>query len=314
MSDFTSFLSDPTYDSYAAADYSKQSYPSHIDAFESDIDSLAIDPSLEFTNLDAFDNTELLYYIRGDTPTTGAPSAFTLSTASDSPSSDSFSSYHTVAPSSLYSGHSFAEELDAVDTDMVRLGLTSESTYSAGMQYDSDTSSPGLSFAPGPAYGTVSEYGGPIRSRQPSSTMSEYYPHPSEYSRGFMPQPTVSPASTNSALGSPNYGQGQEENDSKKKHICPTCRRAFARQFNLKTHQQTHDPNRSKPFACKHSGCGRAFSRKHDLTRHQTSLHRTGAQLSEQPTGVANARSRCDQCGKSVEAGKALDCDCDDEK
>ena len=48
---------------------------------------------------------------------------------------------------------------------------------------------------------------------------------------------------------------------------------AFARAYNLKTHIQTHDPNRLKPYACHHKSCGRSFSRKHDLTRHIQSKH-----------------------------------------
>ena len=86
----------------------------------------------------------------------------------------------------------------------------------------------------------------------------------------------------------------------------------FARQFNLKTHMQTHNPDRAKPFACTHKGCGRAFSRKHDLMRHTTSIHRVPA--SEQQIGVgSSARVRCDQCGKSS-AGNESGCDCEDEK
>ncbi|KDQ20663.1 hypothetical protein BOTBODRAFT_124402, partial [Botryobasidium botryosum FD-172 SS1] len=48
---------------------------------------------------------------------------------------------------------------------------------------------------------------------------------------------------------------------------------AFARAFNLKTHLATHDPNRIKSHVCKHPGCGRSFSRKHDLGRHLVSIH-----------------------------------------
>lgn len=35
----------------------------------------------------------------------------------------------------------------------------------------------------------------------------------------------------------------------------------------------THDPHRVKSFVCRHTGCGRSFSRKHDLGRHYTSIH-----------------------------------------
>ncbi|KAJ7352270.1 hypothetical protein DFH08DRAFT_643391, partial [Mycena albidolilacea] len=49
---------------------------------------------------------------------------------------------------------------------------------------------------------------------------------------------------------------------------------AFARAYNLKTHMDTHDPNRLKPHVCPHRSCGRSFSRKHDLGRHLNSIHR----------------------------------------
>ena len=47
----------------------------------------------------------------------------------------------------------------------------------------------------------------------------------------------------------------------------------IARAYNLKTHIQTHDPNRLKPYACHHKSCGRSFSRKHDLQRHRAAIH-----------------------------------------
>lgn len=46
---------------------------------------------------------------------------------------------------------------------------------------------------------------------------------------------------------------------------------ASARKHNLKTHIETHNKERSKPFGC--SVCRRRFSRKHDLHRHRTTMH-----------------------------------------
>lgn len=114
---------------------------------------------------------------------------------------------------------------------------------------------------------------------------------------------------------------------------------AFARAFNLKTHMATHDPNRVKSFVCRHSGCGRSFSRKHDLGRHLVSIHQdnsgvgpsasssstspTTASASAGPSksrpsppgssiGVGGEKQRvwCDNCGRGWLAGSRDACDC----
>lgn len=65
---------------------------------------------------------------------------------------------------------------------------------------------------------------------------------------------------------------------------------AFARAFNLKTHVSTHDPNRLKPHMCHHPGCGRSFSRKHDLGRHLISIHKdeSGIKLTNSGSSAAS--------------------------
>ncbi|KAI9364516.1 hypothetical protein DFJ73DRAFT_620011 [Zopfochytrium polystomum] len=52
--------------------------------------------------------------------------------------------------------------------------------------------------------------------------------------------------------------------------MCPIegCGKIFARKFNLKTHLNTHDPERARPFQC--PDCEKTFVRFHDLDRHQT--------------------------------------------
>ena len=97
---------------------------------------------------------------------------------------------------------------------------------------------------------------------------------------------------------------------------------AFARAYNLKTHIQTHDPNRLKPYACHHKSCGRSFSRKHDLTRHMVSIHRaetaTALSAGQSPHAIGvegGRRAWCDQCGRSwLDNGKEKGCDCNDVK
>lgn len=78
-----------------------------------------------------------------------------------------------------------------------------------------------------------------------------------------------------SSAGSSSSASSSEESQAGpiRKFKCPICPRAFARQFNLKQHIHTHDPDRIKPHECTYNGCGRRFSRKHDLVRHAQSIH-----------------------------------------
>ncbi|KAF8506974.1 hypothetical protein F5888DRAFT_1798189 [Russula emetica] len=109
-----------------------------------------------------------------------------------------------------------------------------------------------------------------------------------------------------------------------KAHQCPNCSRAFARAFNLKTHMDTHNPERVKQYICPHSSCKRPFSRKHDLQRHRTAIHRDQAstsslysdssRVSKPAIGVtAGSRAWCDKCGKGL-VGREGGCDCIDVK
>lgn len=147
------------------------------------------------------------------------------------------------------------------------------------------------------------------------------------------PSSTVSPPATSPEPYLPTALKEEIKmvsDDPKKKYQCPNCPRgqynvitlfivepvlicafiAFARAFNLKTHRETHNPNRSKPHMCPHPSCGRSFSRKHDLGRHITAIHRDSP-IEELHVGVERgSRSRCQECGKSWVSSKEKSCNC----
>lgn len=53
---------------------------------------------------------------------------------------------------------------------------------------------------------------------------------------------------------------------------CDICGKLFQRANNLRTHMQTHDPNRTHPHMCEYPDCGQSFARKTDLSRHEDSV------------------------------------------
>ncbi|KAI8613145.1 hypothetical protein BC830DRAFT_1054907, partial [Chytriomyces sp. MP71] len=54
-------------------------------------------------------------------------------------------------------------------------------------------------------------------------------------------------------------------------HACPECHKLFLKKHHLHSHLETHY-NR-KRYGCNVLGCRSAFTRVHDLQRHQKSVH-----------------------------------------
>lgn len=314
-----------------------------VEAFESDLDtSLATWDIGAELQLVPTDNSDLFRRIRTETPTRGGPSTIHSESASGYDTGYAESAYDPTYGSTYGSTYN-ASEVSAIsaglDMNLQALGLTSRDDVRYGSSPVSPNPSVGISaasYSP-PTYqrGSFSDYEPQTHMRAPASSVSDYYPSITgvgvKYPTSVV-QATVSPANVSAQLPSVRSTPSpivasqralhsdsiKESKDPKRKYQCPTCPRAFARAFNLKTHIQTHDPNRAKPYACHHKTCGRSFSRKHDLTRHLVSIHRTEAEenvKNGKAIGVgAGSRVRCDICGTSWADGKSKGCDCDDVK
>lgn len=55
------------------------------------------------------------------------------------------------------------------------------------------------------------------------------------------------------------------------RYICPTCSKAFSRPSSLRIHSHSHTGE--KPFRCPSKGCGKAFSVRSNMKRHERGCH-----------------------------------------
>ncbi|KAH7883849.1 hypothetical protein F5I97DRAFT_1814453 [Phlebopus sp. FC_14] len=321
--------------------------PSDILAPHPDLFELELDSSLAAFNevqlqLLTVDSNDAYSFLRSDTPTCGPPSTITVSSESayETLSSHSESLYNLSESSYPTANCSFPLDLE-MDFQRVRVGGNSD--YGAGAAVQPSTNLPttvdpttfgALPLSPRspPAAPAVehtfkrtsfSDYGGAARiPAVPKSTTADYY------GLGYISADTTVTPSTMSQLSTTSSSahqarsvrgiEDQSKEDPRKKYQCPSCPRAFARAYNLKTHMATHDPNRLKPHVCPHRSCGRSFSRKHDLGRHLVSIHRdesiTSSSATTKSIGVdSGPRGWCDNCGKGW-VGTAAHCTCADVK
>lgn len=62
---------------------------------------------------------------------------------------------------------------------------------------------------------------------------------------------------------------------SQDRYICQTCNKAFSRPSSLRIHSHSHTGE--KPFKCPHGGCGKAFSVRSNMKRHERGCHGGGS-------------------------------------
>ena len=148
-------------------------------------------------------------------------------------------------------------------------------------------------YPPSPSAGSNYSYPSPAV----TGAQSMYYqrPLPSNF-----PPPSISGGPSNLSIpnsqeASPtdpnNHGQWQQQHQhhhyiapssstnftgqSQDRYVCQVCTKAFSRPSSLRIHSHSHTGE--KPFLCPHKGCGKAFSVRSNMKRHERGCHGGGS-------------------------------------
>lgn len=124
-----------------------------------------------------------------------------------------------------------------------------------------------------------SSYPDPSESQSPHSGLSQQRPLPANF------PPTIPSPSTQTSLpidpqmSTTPYqhhhhypvSTGSPYMQTTDRYQCPTCSKAFSRPSSLKIHSYSHTGE--KPFRCKFEGCGKEFSVRSNMKRHEKGCH-----------------------------------------
>ncbi|KAL2845001.1 hypothetical protein BJY01DRAFT_184805 [Aspergillus pseudoustus] len=120
---------------------------------------------------------------------------------------------------------------------------------------------------------SVAAYSSPI---EPSPSAMYYQRPPSAGAYSAPPpaahQPMISPVTPawqHHHYFPPSTAAPYQQNQDR--YICRTCHKAFSRPSSLRIHSHSHTGE--KPFRCTHAGCGKAFSVRSNMKRHERGCH-----------------------------------------
>jgi len=150
-----------------------------------------------------------------------------------------------------------------------RSSLPSQASPYSTSPYSTNT------FTPSPATMSAGPYYAPENQVVPSTSLYHQRPLPSNF-----PPPVSVPVAAQPSQNSTNPWQHHHYisassqasfPQSQDRYICQTCNKAFSRPSSLRIHSHSHTGE--KPFKCSHAGCGKAFSVRSNMKRHERGCH-----------------------------------------
>ncbi|CAG7956321.1 unnamed protein product [Penicillium nalgiovense] len=104
--------------------------------------------------------------------------------------------------------------------------------------------------------------------QMPPVQVQTQQPHSHSHSSSALISP-VTPAWQHHHYFPPSTTAPYQQNHDR--YICRTCHKAFSRPSSLRIHSHSHTGE--KPFRCTHAGCGKAFSVRSNMKRHERGCH-----------------------------------------
>ncbi|RLL99472.1 hypothetical protein CFD26_107075 [Aspergillus turcosus] len=200
------------------------------------------------------------------------------------PGSGFHSNGHSPSASSVSSTSTSSVIKTTESYSQAPMGLPSPTDRSSVSSQGSVQHASGAAYAsPAPS---VSSYSSPVEPPTPST--AAYYqrnPAPNTFqnagpfppsSAAPLPSPAhqqmispVTPAWQHHHYFPPSSSTPYQQNHDR--YICRTCHKAFSRPSSLRIHSHSHTGE--KPFRCTHAGCGKAFSVRSNMKRHERGCH-----------------------------------------